>query len=220
MGMMIELTASDGHVLDAYVAGDPGAASSVVIIQEIFGVNGHIRSVVDRYAEMGHLAIAPAMFDRAQRDLDLEYTPEGMTEGKAVQANVPWDTTTVDTGAAVEHVRRGQPVAVVGYCFGGGVAWRAANELDIDAAVGYYGGQIVHDLDRPPKCPIMLHFGADDPMIPPENIEAIGAAFPAVPIHVYEDAGHGFNCDVRGSYSPEASALAQERTNAFLASNL
>ncbi len=216
-GEFVELTANDGHVLSAFVAGDADAAASVVVVQEIFGVNGHIRSVVERYAALGYLAIAPALFDRAERGVDLDYTEEGMQAGFAVREQVDWATTTVDVEAAIDHVRRSRPVGVVGFCYGGGVAWLSANELPIDAAVGYYGGQIHQFLDRAPQCPVMLHFGGADHMIPSTDIDSIRAAYPEVPIHVYPGAGHGFNCDVRASYDPEASALAQERTTEFLA---
>jgi len=220
MGELIDLTADDGHTLSAYRAGSPDAASSVVIIQEVFGVNVHIRSVVDLYADLGYLAIAPAMFDRAERNVELDYTEEGMAAGFAVRDRIDWLTTPKDVGAAVEHVRRDRPVAVIGYCWGGGAAWLAATDLSIDAAVSYYGGQIKLFLDRNPQCPVLLHFGEADHAIPPEDIELIRQAHPAIPIYMYEDAGHGFNCDIRSSYNPQASAVALARTKAFLSEHL
>ena len=216
MGEIVELTAEDGHTLSAYVAGKPDARSSVVIIQEIFGVNSHIRSVVDMYADLGYLAIAPAMFDRGERGVDLPYTEEGVAAGFAVRDKVDWLTTPLDVAAAVEHVRRDRPVAVIGYCWGGGAAWLAANELELDAAVAYYGGQITMFLDRAPNCSMLLHFGETDHAIPPEDVKQIHEAYPEIPLYVYEDAGHGFNCDVRDSYNPQASAQALARTKAFL----
>lgn len=220
MGDIVELTADDGHTLSAYVAGDPDAQSSVVIIQEIFGVNSHIQSVVDLYAEFGFYAIAPAMFDRAERGVDLPYTEEGMAKGFAIREQIDWLTTPRDVSAAVEHVRRDRPVAVIGYCWGGGAAWLAASELDVDAAVSYYGGQIKNFIDRAPQCPMLLHFGETDHAIPPEDVLQIHEAYPEIPLYVYEDAGHGFNCDVRASYNPQASAVALARTKAFLAEHL
>lgn len=220
MGEIVELTANDGHTLSAYVAGNADATSSVVIIQEIFGVNSHIRSVVDMYADLGYYAIAPAMFDRAERGLELDYTEEGMAAGFAVRENIDWLLTPLDVGAAVEYVRRDRPVAVIGYCWGGGASWLAASELDIDAAVSYYGGQIKMFLDRAPQCPVMLHFGETDHSIPPEDIREIHDAYPETPLFVYEDAGHGFNCDIRASYNPQASAQALVRTKAFLSEHL
>lgn len=220
MGEIVELTASDGHTLSAYVAGKPDAKFSVVIIQEIFGVNSHIRSVVDQFAEFGFLAIAPAMFDRGERGVDLPYTKEGMEAGFAARAKVDWMDTPKDVSAAVEHVRRDLPVAVIGYCWGGGASWLAASELDIDAAVSYYGGQIKDFLDRPPKCPMLLHFGETDHTIPPEDVVLINETYPEIPLYVYEDAGHGFNCDIRDSYNAQASAVAFARTTAFLGEHL
>jgi len=220
MGELIDLTADDGHKLSAYVAGSPDAPSSVVIIQEVFGVNSHIRSVVDLYADLGFLAIAPAMFDRAERGVELEYTEEGMAAGFAVRDQINWLVTPRDIGAAVEHVRRDRPVAVIGYCWGGGAAWLAASELNIDAAVSYYGGQIKMFLDHKPRCPTLLHFGETDHTIPPEDVKLIHEAYPEIPLYMYEDAGHGFNCDIRASYNPQASAVALARTKAFLSEHL
>jgi carboxymethylenebutenolidase len=219
-GVFVEVTAADGHVLSAYVAGDPDAPASIVVVQEIFGVNAHIRSVVDRYARLGYLAIAPALFDRAERGVDLDYTDEGMKAGFAVREQIDWVTTTVDVAAAADHVRRDRPVGVVGFCYGGGVAWLCANELRIDAVVGYYGGQIHQFITRVPKCPVLLHFGETDHMISASDIDDVRAAYPDIPIHVYPGAGHGFNCDIRASYDPGASAQAQDRTNEFLATYL
>jgi carboxymethylenebutenolidase len=220
MGEIVELTADDGHTLFAYIAGPPDAVSSVVVIQEIFGVNSHIRSVVDLYADLGYLAIAPAMFDRAERGVDLEYTEEGRAAGFAVSEQIDWLLTPKDIGAAVEHVRRDRPVGVIGYCWGGGASWLAANELRLDAAVSYYGGQIKMFLDRGPQCPMLLHFGETDHAIPPEDVLLIHETYPEIPLYVYEDAGHGFNCDIRASYNAQASAVALARTKAFFSEHL
>lgn len=220
MGEVVELEAADGHVLSAYTMGRTDAAAAVVIVQEVFGVNAHIRSVAETYAAMGYLTIAPAMFDRAERGVDLDYTPEGLQTGLAVRARVDWATTPLDIAAAVDRVGQSRPTAVVGYCFGGGVAWLAANQVSFDAAVCYYGGQIHDFIDVTPRCPTMLHFGELDAMIPLNHIAAIAAAHPDVKVHVYDGADHGFNCDIRDSYHPSAAARAQQRTNEFLRSHL
>ncbi|MXV91232.1 MAG: dienelactone hydrolase family protein [Acidimicrobiia bacterium] len=214
---MIRLTAADGHELDAYEAGPADAAAGIVIVQEIFGVNAHIRDVVDRYAALGYRAVAPALFDRLERGVELGYTDETVIQGRAMRGAIDWDDTVRDVGAAVGHLASNGPVGVVGYCYGGSLAWLAAHSLPVAAAVGYYGGQIIQFLDRRPKAPIMLLFGEVDYMIPLSDVEEIMRAHPTVPVHVYPGADHGFNCDARDSYHPEAAALALERTLAFLA---
>ncbi|MDE0236553.1 MAG: dienelactone hydrolase family protein [bacterium] len=220
MTEVVELEASDSHMLSAYMSGPSDAAAAIVIIQEIFGVNPHIQSVVDAYAAMGYLAIAPAMFDRVERGVDLDYTPEGLQAGFAVRAQVDWATTPLDVAAAIGRVGHGRPVGVVGYCFGGGVAWLAAGQLPIQAAVCYYGGQIHDFIDVSPQCPTMLHFGELDAMIPLNHVATIAAAHPDVEVHVYDGADHGFNCDIRDSYHPSAAELALRRTTEFLRSHL
>lgn len=213
---MTTLTAADGHELDAYEVHPDSAAASVVIVQEIFGINAHIRSVVDRYAELGFRTIAPALFDRVERGLELEYDEAGIERGRELAMQIAFEPAMTDVGAAVEHVSSTGPVAVVGYCFGGSIAWLAAAELPVAAAVGYYGGQIHALIDRAPSAPVMLHFGALDHAIPLEQVEAIAAAHPDVPVHVYDAAGHGFSCDARGSFQPLAAAIALGRTLEFL----
>lgn len=214
----IELTVSE-HRLSAYESRPDSPSAAIVIVQEIFGVNPHIRSVVDRYAALGFHAIAPALFDRVERGVELEYTPDDGLRGREIRAGIEWAWPVLDIGAAVAHVSSTGPVAVVGYCWGGSVAWLAASELPIAAAVGYYGGQITQFLDHQPKCPVLLHFGALDSMIPLDDVATIGGRFPDVEVHVYDEADHGFNCDARATYHPESAALALERTLAFLARN-
>lgn len=216
---MIELTASDGHALDAYEVRPDDASSAIVIVQEIFGVNPHIRSVVDRYAALGYHAVAPALFDRVRKGVELGYDAEGITEGRELAGAIRFGPAMVDVAAAVEHASATGPVAVVGYCFGGSVAWLSACDLPVAAAVGYYGGQIYEHNDRTPAAPTMLHFGELDHGIPLDHVEAIRAAHPEVTIHVYEGAEHGFGCDARGSYHAPSAALALERTLAFLAAH-
>ncbi|MDE0194105.1 MAG: dienelactone hydrolase family protein [bacterium] len=214
---MIRLTADDGHELDAYEAGSADAAAGIVVVQEIFGVNAHIRDVVDRYAALGYRAVAPALFDRLERGVELGYTEETVTQGRAMRGAIDWDDTVRDVGAAVAHLASNGPVGVVGYCYGGSLAWLAAHSLPVAAAVGYYGGQIIQFLDRAPEAPVLLLFGEVDYMIPLSDVEQITRAHPTVPVHVYPGADHGFNCDARDSYHPEAAAQALERTLAFLA---
>ena len=214
---MTRLTAADGHELDAYEVHPDGAAASIVVVQEIFGVNEHIRSVVDRYASFGYRAIAPALFDRAERGVELGYDDEGRTRGIELAMQIAFDPALLDVAAAVDHVSATGPVAVIGFCFGGSVAWIAAGDLPIAAAVSYYGGQIHSMIGRQPKVPTMLHFGALDHGIPLDQVEAIAAAHPDVPVHVYPGAEHGFSCDARASHDPRSAAIALGRTLDFLA---
>jgi carboxymethylenebutenolidase len=215
--MMTRLTAIDGHELDAYEVHPHGASASIVIVQEIFGVNAHIRSVVDRYASFGYRAIAPALFDRGERGVELGYDDAGRARGIELVMPIAFDAAMLDVAAAVEHVGETGPVAVIGYCFGGSVAWIAASDLPIAAAVGYYGGQIHAMVDRRPKVPTMLHFGELDHGIPLDQVSAIAEAHPEVPVHVYEGADHGFNCDVRSTHDARSAAIALGRTLEFLA---
>ena len=215
MGESIQLTAADGHVLSAYAA-DPGDASrGLVVIQEIFGVNDHIRELVDRFAGLGFRTVAPALFDRVERDVELAYDADGVTRGRAIRAELAWDDSVSDMAAAVAHVAAAGPVVVVGYCYGGSMAYLASTRLDVAAAAGYYGGQIVSFLEETPRCPLILHFGEVDQAIPLDDVARIDAALPDVDVHVYEGAGHGFNCDHRASYDAGAAELALERTLAM-----
>jgi carboxymethylenebutenolidase len=216
---MIQLHADDGHTLDAYEVHPDGAVASVVIIQEIFGVNTHIRSVVDRYASFGYRVIAPALFDRVERGVELDYDAEGIQAGREMAMAVRWEPAMDDVAAAVAHVAPTGPVAVVGYCFGGSMAWLAAGELPVAAAVGYYGGPIHEFVDRAPRAPTMLHFGALDHAIPLDHVDAIRSEHPLVPVHVYAGAHHGFSCDVRGSHHALSAAIALGRTVEFLVAN-
>jgi carboxymethylenebutenolidase len=214
---MPRLTASDGHELDAYEVHPDGASASIVIVQEIFGVNAHIRSVVDRYASFGYRAIAPALFDRGERGVELGYDDAGRARGIELVMPIAFDAAMLDVATAVDHVSETGPVAVIGYCFGGSIAWIAACDQPIAAAVGYYGGQIHAMVDRQPKVPTMLHFGELDHGIPLDQVSAIAAAHPEVPVHVYEGADHGFNCDARATHDARSAAIALGRTLEFLA---
>ena len=218
MGNSLNLTASDGHSLGAYRA-DPGAAPTggVVVIQEIFGVNHHIRAVCDRLAAEGYAAVAPALFDRQQKDFESGYTPEEIEKARKFVANPDWDAMLRDTAAAIGELKDAGPVAVVGFCMGGTVAFLAATRLTgLSAAVAYYGGRIVAFADEKPRCPTQLHFGDKDQSIPLSDVETIKQKRPDCQIYVYEGAGHGFHCDERGSYHEPSSRVAWERTIAFL----
>jgi carboxymethylenebutenolidase len=216
---MTQLIAADGVASEAYAVDPPGAGAAVVVVQEIFGVNAHIRSVVDRYAALGYRAIAPALFDRIEPGIELDYDGSGVERGRDLAGKVKWDPAMLDLAAAVEHVSSTGPVAVVGFCFGGSLAWRAACELPISAAVGYYGGQIHEMIDLTPQVPTMLHFGELDHAIPLDQVAAIEAAHPEVPVHVHGGAQHGFACDARASHEPVSAAIAFGRTIEFLVAN-
>jgi len=214
----VTLTASDGHQFDAFVADPSEASRAVVIIQELFGVNHHIRSVVEDYAREGFLAIAPALFDRVERGVDMSYDTAGRQRGMELVQKIGTDGPLNDIAASMEYVGEEvgeRAVAVVGFCWGGTLAWLAATRRNPAAAVAYYGGNIVQFKDEQPSCPTLLHFGARDAHITPDKVQAIREAHPEVPIHVY-DAPHGFSCNDREEYTPEAAREAKAITLKFL----
>ncbi|HVB49599.1 MAG TPA: dienelactone hydrolase family protein [Burkholderiales bacterium] len=221
MGKMIELTAGDGHKLGAYRADPAGKPrGGVVVIQEIFGVNSHIRSVTDGYAAEGYLAIAPAMYDRVKRNYDTGYTQEDIQAGVAIMQKLNWDQTMLDAKAAIDAAKPAGKVGIVGYCWGGTVAWVAAARLSgLACAAPYYGGAIPNFISEQPKCPVMFHFGEQDHSITLEQAKKVAAAHPGATTHYYP-AGHGFNCDQRGSYDAASAKLARERTVQFLRTHL
>ena len=226
MGQFIDLTAKDGFSFPAYVAEPVGTPKGgIVVIQEIFGVNSHIRAVADGYAAAGYLAVAPATFERVQRGVDLGYDAEGMTEGSALKSAVealPVPGVMQDIQAAVEYAAKAGKVGVVGYCYGGLLTWRAAESVSgLAAAAPYYGGGMTSpdDASRQSKVPVLAHFGSKDHYISLESVEAFRKAQPGVEVQIYE-ADHGFNCDQRGSYNAPAAQLARERTLAFFATHL
>ena len=207
----LTLTAEDGHAFAAYSAGSNDAsAPGLVVIQEIFGVNPHIRAVCDGFAAKGFRVVAPALFDRVQPGTELEYGEKGFKVGVGLRQLIPIEYSMMDIAACALHL--GPAVAVVGYCWGGTLAWVAAQRLDIRAAVGYYGGGITGHLDADLDCPAMLHFGGDDTAITPGDILTIQKAYPQAKIHSYAGAGHGFNREPDAEYT----ALALERTLDFL----
>lgn len=223
-GKTITLTAADGHKFEAYQAIPAEAPlGAVVILQEVFGVNHHIRAVVDQYAGLGYVAIAPALFDRVERKVALGYTADDLAHGREIAYAMGWDNPLLDTqasmAAAAEKAGTGKKAAVVGYCWGGSLAWLAACRLKPSAAVGYYGGKIGEHKDEDPNCPVMLHFGKQDPHIPAEVAREVERAHPDIAVFLY-DAGHGFNCTERADYDEGAASLALDRTTAFLSDHL
>lgn len=221
MADTLTLTAEDGHRLAAYIAQpDARPRGGVVVIQEIFGVNAHIRSVADDYARSGYLAIAPALFDRVRPGIELGYSEDDVTRGREIRAQVRNEDALLDIAAAADAVRSAGRVAAVGYCWGGTLAWLAATRLaGFAAVVSYYGGGIGGFAAERPHCPVILHFGERDHAIPLTEVEAVRKAQPDLPVHVYP-AGHGFNCDARGSFEPKCAEIARDRTLAFLAKHL
>lgn len=218
MGSMIELQASDGHKFAAYRAEPAGKPrGGLVVIPEIFGVNKHIKAVADGYAADGYLVVAPAMFDRAQRNYDTGYSQPEIQAGVAIMQKLDWKQTMQDAAAAIEAAKAGGKVGIVGYCWGGTVAWVSAARLaGLACSVPYYGGGMPGFIGEKPRCPTMCHFGEQDQSPTLEQAKAIAKAHPEITAHYYAGAGHGFNCDHRPSYNAEASKLARERTLAFL----
>ncbi|MGA1052861.1 MAG: dienelactone hydrolase family protein [Ilumatobacteraceae bacterium] len=212
----MRVTAADGHEFEVFDADPGGAGATIVVVQEIFGVNPHIRSVVERFAALGYRAVAPALFDRVESGVELDYDGDGVVAGRALADRIKWEPAMLDIGATVDEVTGTGAVGVVGFCFGGSLAWRSAHELPIDAAVGYYGGQVGEMIDLRPHVPTMLHFGELDHAIPLDDVAGIAAAHPSVPVHVYAGAQHGFHCDARGSFDPVSAAIAFGRTVEFL----
>lgn len=217
MSETVKLKASDGHELEAYVARPVGAAiAGLVVIQEAFGVNRHIRRVTDGYAEDGFLAVSPALFDRIERGVDLGYEGAERDKGIALARQTNPENAMKDVAAALAYLKKEvAKCGVIGYCMGGTMAWLAATRLDPDAAVGYYGGNIANFAQEKPRCPVMLHFGSLDKHIPREAVDKVQAAHPEVEIHWYP-ADHGFNCDDRASYNAAAAKQARERSLEFL----
>lgn len=195
MSERLQLKASDGHVLDAYIAKpEREPIADLVVVQEIFGVNAHIRSVADGYARNGFLAVAPALFDPIEKHIELSYEGADAQRARSIIPKLSLDNALLDVGAALEHARKasGKKTGVIGYCLGGSLAWLSATRLNTDAAVGYYGGYIAKFAKEMPRCPVMLHFGKLDQHIPKEEVDRVQAAHAEVPIF-WHDAGHGFN---------------------------
>lgn len=215
---MIELKAADGARIGAYKASpDSAPKGGIVVVQEIFGVNHHIRSVADRFAAAGYVALAPAIFDRAEKGVELAYDEPGMTRGMGLAKKIPFGQHFLSIEAAIEALADAGPIGIVGFCLGGTLAFAAAAQSEfLSAAVGYYGGGIAGMAPTDLNCPIELHFGEHDDHIPAADIAKIKASYPDVPVYTYP-AGHGFNCDERASYDKPSADLAWTRTMVFLA---
>jgi carboxymethylenebutenolidase len=222
MGQDVTLTSSDGFKLGAYRADPTGAPKgAVVVIQEIFGVNHHIRAVTDRLANEGYVAIAPAVFDRLQKDFQTGYTPDDIAKGREMAGKADQQAMLRDTQAAIDAVKSVGKVGITGFCMGGTITFVAAAQLSgLSAAVAYYGGQIAKSVDQKPKVPIMMHFGEKDAGIPMPDVELIQAKHPNAEIFVYEGAQHGFHCDERASYDKKSADIAWPRTMEFFAKHL
>jgi carboxymethylenebutenolidase len=222
VGQDITLTASDGFKLGGYRA-EPASApkGAIVVIQEIFGVNHHIRSVCDRLAKEGYVAIAPSIFDRTQPDFQTGYSPDEVANARKFIANPDWPAMLRDSQAAIDAVKSVGPVGIIGFCLGGSIAYAAATKLSgLSAAVGYYGGAVVRFADDKPKVPTQLHFGEKDAGIPLTDVETIRSKRPEVEVFVYPGAQHGFHCDERASYDKASSDIAWPRSLDFFARHL
>jgi carboxymethylenebutenolidase len=220
MSEFTTLMARDGHEFRAWLAPPPARPrGAIVVVQEIFGVNGHIRAVADGYAKEGFVAIAPCLFDRVRRGIELGYSAAEMQEGRGYVTQLKQEQVLADVAAAVAVVKNSGRVGVVGYCWGGKIAYVASCNLSIACAVVYYGGSITNELNKHPKCPVMYHFGERDKHIPASDIDKIKAADPKGQFFMYP-ADHGFNCDQRESYDAASAKLARERSLAFFAKHV
>ena len=222
MGKFIELKAADGHNFAAFVAQPAGKPrGGVVVIPEIFGVNSHIQQTTDGFAADGYLAVAPAMFDRAQRNYDTGYSQPEIEAGVAIMQKLDPKNSMMDVQAAIAEAARGGKVGIVGYCFGGTIAWRAAaGASGLACSVPYYGGGMYGLIGEKPKVPVMCNFGELDQSPTLAQAKEIVAAHPEISAHFYPGAGHGFNCDQRGSWNAEAAKLARSRTIEFFRKHL
>jgi carboxymethylenebutenolidase len=222
MAKTITLKAKDGHAFSTYLV-EPTrrtARGALVVVQEIFGANKHMRHVADGFAAEGFVALVPALFDRVETGVELGYDPKSVEAGRNIRGKIPLEDSLADLQATIRHAESFGNVGVVGYCWGGSLAFLAATRLKgIGAAVGYYGSMIAAHAEERPRVPTMLHFGETDQGIPMTDVEKIRKARPDVPIHVYK-AGHGFSCDERGSYDAESAKLALQRTLKFFAETL
>ncbi|HKZ73984.1 MAG TPA: dienelactone hydrolase family protein [Steroidobacteraceae bacterium] len=220
MGQFTTIMARDGHEFRAWLAAPPGTPrGAVVVLQEVFGINRHIRSVTDSFAAEAYVAIAPSLFDRVRKGIELGYSPAEAQEGMGYVMQLKPEQTLKDMSAAVNVVKHAGRVGTVGYCWGGRMSYVAACDLPVACAVVYYGAGITKLLPKVPQKPVMYHFGERDKHIPPSEIEKIRAAHTDGIFHLYP-AGHGFNCDERPDYDPQSAALARQRTLEFFARHL
>jgi len=227
MSEWVNLKASDGHELSAYVAKPEGEAiGALIVIQEIFGVNQSIRDVADSYAKDGFIAIAPALFDRFEKGLELTYEGDDLKKAFDLYGKLNPDTQLLDIAAAYDYLRSaGKGIGVVGFCYGGLLSWLTATrgedlKMQPSCVVGYYAGGIGKVATEEPSCPVLLHFGADDDHIGNDQIDAVRSAHPEVEIFLYKGAGHAFANEARASFVPAAADLARQRSLDFLKSNI
>jgi carboxymethylenebutenolidase len=221
LGKHFQLTTTDNHKLSAYRA-DPASKpkGAMVVAQEIFGVNNHIRNVCDRLAAAGYVAVAPALFDRFVPDFQSGYTPDEIAHARTFIPKIDWTKMLLDIQAGIDDVKAAGPVGVIGFCMGGTIAFLSATRLGgLSACVAFYGGQIVKFADEKPKCPVQMHFGETDAGIPMSDVETVKQKRPDTEIHIYP-AGHGFNCDERGSFHDESATIAWKRSLEFLAMHM
>jgi carboxymethylenebutenolidase len=221
LGKHFSLTTTDNHSLAAYRADPDGKPKgAMVVAQEIFGVNSHIRNVCDRLAAAGYVALAPALFDRFVRDFQSGYTPDEVAHARSHLGKIDWPKMLLDIQAGIDDVKSAGPVGVIGFCMGGSAAFLSATRLNgLSASVCYYGGQIVKFADETPKCPVQMHFGETDASIPMADVEIIKQKRPDCEIYTYP-AGHGFYCDERASFHDDSAKLAWQRTLEFLGKHM
>jgi carboxymethylenebutenolidase len=217
LGKHFSLTTTDNHSLGAYRADPAGKPKgAMVVAQEIFGVNSHIRNVCDRLAAEGYVAVAPALFDRFVRDFQSGYSADEVAHARSHLGKIDWPKMLLDIQAGIDEVKSVGPVGVIGFCMGGSAAFLSATRLSgLKAAVAFYGGQIVKFADEKPKCPVQMHFGESDASIPIADVEIVKQKRPDCEIYIYP-AGHGFYCDERASFHDDSAKLAWQRTVAFL----
>jgi len=208
--------AKDGHIVDLYVAKPKSeAVATVIVLQEIFGITEHIQAICQQYATHGYLAIAPALFDRIKKNIVLDYS--SIEEGRDYKMQLQDEQVLLDIAASAATAENDLKVAVIGFCFGGALSYLASTRLNLDCAISYYGGGIAEKyINQKPLCPIMYHFGALDPIIPSTDVAAIQSNHPEGVFHIYEDAGHGFNCSDRRDYHSESAKIAFARSLEFL----
>lgn len=222
MGSWIDITAADGHGLSAFLAEPAGLPKGgLVIAQEMYGVNSYLRGVVEDYAAKGYLAIAPRLYDRLEPGLTIEYDAEGNRRAKELYRNYDWSKALIDLEAARDAVTQAGKVGILGFCFGGSLAWLAACRSDFACAVSYYGGEMIRYMDEGAHCPIECHVGDRDAALSPEKVAKFRGRYPEVPFHIYPGARHGFDNEKRGErHHPKATRLARARTLEFLDSHL
>ena len=208
--------AKDGHIVDLYVAKPKSqAVVTVIVLQEIFGITEHIQAICQQYATHGYLAIAPALFDRIKKNIVLDYS--SIEEGRDYKMQLQDEQVLLDIAAAAATAENDLKVAVIGFCFGGALSYLASTRLNLDCVISYYGGGIAEKyINQNPLCPIMYHFGALDPIIPSTDVAAIQSNHPEGVFHIYDNAGHGFNCSDRKDYHEESAKIASTRSLDFL----